>query len=295
MSNNINITSNTTTSSINEVIKNIVVSQPNTNIVKVNAGPFVSSNIVGDYVTNDDPRLIDAREPLSHSYTHSIEGSDPLSPSDIGAQPAGDYTLNNDPRLNDSRNPNLHADSHKTGGSDELTPSDIGAQPAGDYVLDTDTRLSDSRNPNPHTHPKSDISDLNDLLVAGSGMTINYDIINKQYNLSSNGAAGQTIAKAWVNFNGTGIVSIRSSYNISSVTDNGIGSYTINFTTPMIDTNYTFVGWSRDWDTNNTIVNGVSARSNTPKTVNSLSIINNNILSSTNYDSPEINIIVFGN
>ena len=45
-------------------------------------------------------------------------------------------------------------------------------------------------------------------------------------------------AKAWVNFNGTGTVSIRSSYNVSSVTDNGTGQYTINFTNAFADTNY---------------------------------------------------------
>jgi hypothetical protein len=44
--------------------------------------------------------------------------------------------------------------------------------------------------------------------------------------------------KAWVNFNGIGTVAIRSSKNVSSITDNGVGDYTVNFTTPMIDANY---------------------------------------------------------
>lgn len=38
-------------------------------------------------------------------------------------------------------------------------------------------------------------------------------------------------ARAWVNFNGTGTVAIRSSYNTSSITDNGVGDYSVNFTT----------------------------------------------------------------
>jgi hypothetical protein len=50
------------------------------------------------------------------------------------------------------------------------------------------------------------------------------------------------LAKAWVNFNGTGTVAIRSSYNVSSITDNGIGNYVVNFTTAMPDANYTFIG-----------------------------------------------------
>ena len=48
----------------------------------------------------------------------------------------------------------------------------------------------------------------------------------------------QYTCKAWVNFNGTGTVAIRASGNVSSITDNGVGDYTVNFTTAMSDTNY---------------------------------------------------------
>jgi hypothetical protein len=50
------------------------------------------------------------------------------------------------------------------------------------------------------------------------------------------------ICKAWVNFDGTTATpsTIRSSYNVSSVTKNGTGDYTINFTTPMPNANYAF-------------------------------------------------------
>ncbi|MDP6583130.1 MAG: LamG domain-containing protein [Anaerolineales bacterium] len=50
------------------------------------------------------------------------------------------------------------------------------------------------------------------------------------------------VAKAWVNFNGTGTVAIRSSYNVSSITDNGTGIYTVNFSSNMTDTNYAVSG-----------------------------------------------------
>jgi len=49
---------------------------------------------------------------------------------------------------------------------------------------------------------------------------------------------GQQACKAWVNFNGTGTVAIRGEYNVSSITDNGAGDYTVNFTTAMPDANY---------------------------------------------------------
>jgi hypothetical protein len=48
-------------------------------------------------------------------------------------------------------------------------------------------------------------------------------------------------ARAWVNFNGTGTVAIRASGNVTSITDNGTGDYTVNFTTAMPDGNYSLV------------------------------------------------------
>jgi len=47
--------------------------------------------------------------------------------------------------------------------------------------------------------------------------------------------------RAWVNFNGTGTVAIRASGNVTSITDNGVGDYTVNFTTAMPDANYSCV------------------------------------------------------
>jgi hypothetical protein len=47
-----------------------------------------------------------------------------------------------------------------------------------------------------------------------------------------------TFCRAWVNFNGTGTVAIRASFNVTSITDNGTGDYTANLTTALSDTNY---------------------------------------------------------
>jgi hypothetical protein len=47
--------------------------------------------------------------------------------------------------------------------------------------------------------------------------------------------------KVWVNFNGTGVVAVRASFNVSSITDNGVGDYTINFATALVDANYAVV------------------------------------------------------
>lgn len=61
-----------------------------------------------------------------------------------------------------------------------------------------------------------------------------------QFN-DGNGTQIGTLCRAWVNFNGTGTVAIRSSFNVSSITDNGTGDYTVNFTTAMPDANYSLV------------------------------------------------------
>jgi hypothetical protein len=60
--------------------------------------------------------------------------------------------------------------------------------------------------------------------------------------LNASGAAPLYAARAWVNFNGTGTIAIRASGNVSSLTDNGVGDYTVNFTTVMPDANYAPVG-----------------------------------------------------
>lgn len=58
--------------------------------------------------------------------------------------------------------------------------------------------------------------------------------------LNSTGKAPIYACRAWVNFNCTGTVAIRASGNVSSITDNGVGIYTVNFTTAMPDVDYSF-------------------------------------------------------
>ena len=50
--------------------------------------------------------------------------------------------------------------------------------------------------------------------------------------------------RAWVNFNGTSTVAIRASGNVTSITDNGTGNYTVNFTTSMPDVNFSIAGYT---------------------------------------------------
>jgi hypothetical protein len=59
-----------------------------------------------------------------------------------------------------------------------------------------------------------------------------------QFNSGYGSVATAYGCRAWVNFNGTGTVAIRASGNVSSITDNGTGDYTLNFTNNMPDSNY---------------------------------------------------------
>ena len=61
---------------------------------------------------------------------------------------------------------------------------------------------------------------------------------NLKFNSGYGSVATAYGCRAWVNFNGTGTPAIRASGNVSSITDNGTGDYTVNFTTAMPDANY---------------------------------------------------------
>lgn len=62
--------------------------------------------------------------------------------------------------------------------------------------------------------------------------------------LNATGSAPTYACRAWVCFNGSGTVAIKASGNVSSITDNGTGDYTVNFTTAMPDANYSISGFS---------------------------------------------------
>ena len=59
---------------------------------------------------------------------------------------------------------------------------------------------------------------------------------------TASGSAPSYSARAWVNFQGTGTVTIRANGNVSSITDEGTGQYLVNFTTAMADANYSVTG-----------------------------------------------------
>ena len=82
------------------------------------------------------------------------------------------------------------------------------------------------------------------VLVSGQPVTATTGNFSGDVTLGSSvlatptGSAPSYTCRAWVNFNGTGTVAIRASGNVSSITDNGTGDYTVNFATAMPDVNY---------------------------------------------------------
>jgi hypothetical protein len=104
------------------------------------------------------------------------------------------------------------------------------------------------------------------------------------------------ICKAWVNFNGTTSPgTIRSSYNVSSVTKNGTGDYIVNFATPMTDANYSVNVTGTTGATNATSgLYGTLSDNITPRT-SSLFRVNTLNNSSAVTDCAFVSISVFGN
>ena len=94
--------------------------------------------------------------------------------------------------------------------------------------------------------------------------------------------------RAWVNFNGTGTVAIREDGNVTSITDNGTGQYTVNFTTAMPDVNYACITRAKG-ATN--IVEGGSA--NSTYATGSVQVQTLNVDTALATDAPNINVAIF--
>lgn len=55
---------------------------------------------------------------------------------------------------------------------------------------------------------------------------------------------GQSAAKAWVNFNGTGTIATRDSFNVASLTDDGTGQYTVNISSNMANDDFAALNYT---------------------------------------------------
>ena len=142
-----------------------------------------------------------------------------------------------------------------------------------------------------------DASKIQDLTI-----TTNKIADNQITNAKLDSTTRLRIAKAWVNFNGTTSPgTIRSSYNVSSVTKNGTGDYTINFTTALADANYSIVGTSSRATVTGNDSAAITAELMNPgntfslKSTTQVRIVTIDNNSDAYYDAFSCNILVFGN
>ena len=110
--------------------------------------------------------------------------------------------------------------------------------------------------------------------------------------IGTGGISQARIAKSWINFNGGGTIAIRDSYNVSSITDNGTGDYTITFSTAMGSVDYSVSGTMG----NSSAVSTWWARSFVPKTyaTGSLRVVANDS-DGVAEDHEYVNCLIFGN
>lgn len=111
-----------------------------------------------------------------------------------------------------------------------------------------------------------------------------------QFNSGYGSVATAYGCRAWVNFNGTGTVAIRASGNVSSITDVGVGVYTINFTTAMPNVNYAA---SLSGSSNNTTVMTTYENAFSGRTTTAISIATVGSITGSTFDSDSVNVAIF--
>jgi hypothetical protein len=112
---------------------------------------------------------------------------------------------------------------------------------------------------------------------------------NLQFNSGYGSVATAYACRAWVNFNGSGTVAIRASGNVTSITDNGTGDYTINFTTAMSDANYAVSGSAGFTPNQSAVFNKSDLTAQTASAVRIIAIIPNTSLQ----DSTQVHAVIF--
>ena len=119
-----------------------------------------------------------------------------------------------------------------TSGTASLTVTSGTGISNGDYVV--------GKGITPGTTVSSGAGGTSLTLSANANATLSSDPVTfyKPNVVLSPALVGGMLCRAWVNFNGTGTVAIRAAYNVTSITDNGVGNYTVNFTNAMPDANY---------------------------------------------------------
>lgn len=168
----------------------------------------------------------------------TIDGTGSISGISAGGLPDGSITsddLASSVYSSFSAKDGTHTTGSITSGTTALTVASGTGISNGDYVV--------GEGITPGTTVSSGGGTTSITLSANANATLSSDPVAfySATKLLTPGLVGGQLCRAWVNFNGTGTVAIRASYNVSSITDNGTGVYVANFTTALPDANYSVV------------------------------------------------------
>jgi len=135
--------------------------------------------------------------------------------------------------------------------------------------------------------PVSTISQAGlDAPISLTSPTLTTPNINSAQIATVSGTAPLYMARVWINFNGTGTPAIRASGNVTSITDNGVGDYTVNFTTAMPDANYAVTSLNRS----SGVASGFSTQVDVYSTGSTRLITLNSSLNA--YDPVQVNVVI---
>ena len=131
------------------------------------------------------------------------------------------------------------------GGADGLIVGALAGGISGGPYSYMDGYIDDVRVTVGHARYTSNFTAPTSAHLTSAGDVNKHIVVNSDADGVAIGTGGinqARIAKAWVNFDGSGTVSIRDSYNIASVTDNGTGDWTLNYSAAMSNTSYVVFG-----------------------------------------------------
>ena len=110
---------------------------------------------------------------------------------------------------------------------------------------------------------------------------------------TASGSAPSFSARCWVNFNGNGTIAIKASANVSSLTDNGTGDYSVNFTTAMADADYAWMGATGTDSSGTGFVSGPTLVALATWKTSALIRIGTCTSNSVQADNPEVTVSTF--
>ena len=217
------------------------------------AAPFVGMSLANRYTGGTGVSFIDSQGRNSVTDSHIFFGHEADFSSYIAfaTQPAGTNTDRRQERFRIASNGNVGIGTGVPQGALDVRVGNYSRFTVGTSIYEGVTigrRIGDDAYASIYfdtgaaNRPKIEAQSDNLGFFAGTGYRGGF-LANGTFEFNSGYGSVATAygCRAWVNFNGTGTVAIRGSGNVSSITDTGTGSYTVNLSSSMPDANYAVV------------------------------------------------------